>query len=69
VTADYNSHENQEISVLTSKKARTRLKQILEVKEILQGKELQNWEEGKTKEGTKLEQKSNTYTHLQYEQQ
>jgi hypothetical protein len=69
VTADYNSHENQEISVLISKKARTRVKKIFGVEEILQGKELQNWEEGKTKEGTKLEQKSNTYPHLQYEQQ
>ncbi len=69
MTADYNSHENQEISVLTNKKPRTRLKKMFEVKEILQGKELQNWEEGKTKEGTKLEQKCNTYTHLQYEQQ
>jgi hypothetical protein len=37
VTADYNSHENQEISVLTSKKARTRLKKTFEVKEIIQG--------------------------------
>jgi hypothetical protein len=44
----YNCHEHQEISILTFKKARTRLKLLLEK---FPDKDLQNWEERTTQKG------------------
>jgi hypothetical protein len=52
-----NSHENREISILMIKKARTRLKNFLEVKERLPNKDFQNWEEGTTQKGQTIMKK------------
>ncbi len=51
-----NSHENWEISILMIKKARTRLKLFLQVKERLPDEALQSQEEGRTQMGqTRIE--------------
>jgi len=52
-----NSHENQEISILIIKKARTRLKNFLDVKERLPNKDFQNQEEGTTQKGQTIMKK------------
>jgi hypothetical protein len=51
VTADYNSHENQEISVLTSKKARTRLKKSLKSRKFFQVRNYRTGKKEKQKKG------------------
>jgi hypothetical protein len=46
-----NPHENQEISIATIVKARTRLKLFFQVKERLPDKDFHNQEEGTTRKG------------------
>jgi hypothetical protein len=52
-----NSHESREISILMIKKARTRLKNFLQVKERIQNKDFQNQEEGATQKGQTIMKK------------
>jgi hypothetical protein len=61
------SQENQEISILEIKKAKTRLKVLIEVKDKLPNKALQNWEERTIRQGQEKNKKTKN-THVKYEQ-